>query len=189
MMAKCVDFRDEESCLEYIARLLGVTVDFTPKFHAELAGEGIEYLWAYSKGYYRRCPMKEKKGRESFKKLVRKCTDPKEALTRDRAIKFSGRSRSYICTYYWLELQERKRSEQEAAATGGNQDEEALALAPRQMLHFAAIERMKKKFRTHRCALDFDAGFVNAFLREQEANTSSDGRDGNDGVSNEASQV
>jgi hypothetical protein len=31
------------------AEALGITVDFTPKFHAEIAGEGVEYSWGHSK--------------------------------------------------------------------------------------------------------------------------------------------
>ena len=45
-MAKCRDFREEETALEYLGTQLGITVRLTPKFHAELAGECIEYSWA-----------------------------------------------------------------------------------------------------------------------------------------------
>jgi hypothetical protein len=80
-----------------------VTVDLTPKFHAELAGEGVEYNWAHAKAYYRRVPLVRKKGRDNFKALVRECTSPEKVLTKDRVEKFASRARAYICTYHHLE--------------------------------------------------------------------------------------
>ena len=35
-----------------IGRRLGVKVERTPKFHCEMAGEGIEYDWALCKAKY-----------------------------------------------------------------------------------------------------------------------------------------
>jgi hypothetical protein len=50
-------------------------VIITPKIHAELAGEGIEYSWGVTKGVYRRKPLRAKKGKESFfQALVHECT-------------------------------------------------------------------------------------------------------------------
>jgi len=45
LMSSCTDFKEEVSQLEHIANKLGVTVLTTTKFHAEIAGEGIEYAW------------------------------------------------------------------------------------------------------------------------------------------------
>jgi hypothetical protein len=39
--------------LQYYGRQMGVLVDWTPKCHCELAGEGIEYSWAAAKNKYR----------------------------------------------------------------------------------------------------------------------------------------
>ena len=52
LLAECTDFKHEETALQYLGTQLGVTVQLTPKFHAELAGEGIEYSWAYAKALY-----------------------------------------------------------------------------------------------------------------------------------------
>ena len=46
LLAECKDFKEEETALQYLGTQLGVTVQLTPKFHAELAGEGVEYCWA-----------------------------------------------------------------------------------------------------------------------------------------------
>lgn len=40
-MAQCPDFRDAETALQSLGRTIGVAADCTPKFHAELTGEGI----------------------------------------------------------------------------------------------------------------------------------------------------
>jgi hypothetical protein len=163
MMAECLDFKNEESSLQYLGRQLGIRVDHSPKFHAEIAGEGIEYAWGYGKNLYRRKPLVLKKGRDKFKALVRACLDPEKEVTRDRVRKFSARARAYMCTYYWLALKEEQRQQQ---AQG---EDELATPVGRQQIHFHEIERLMKKFRTHRCALDFDLGFVNAVLRERES--------------------
>ena len=76
ILSECKDFKHQEIALQYLGTQLGVLVMLTPKFHAELAGEGIEYSWAHAKAYYWRMPIARKRGRESFKQLVRDVTCP-----------------------------------------------------------------------------------------------------------------
>ena len=52
LMASCLDFAEEKTALQHVGSELGVSVIITPKFHAELAGEGIEYSWGVMKGVY-----------------------------------------------------------------------------------------------------------------------------------------
>ena len=42
IIAKCSDFKNKETALQYFGSQLGFEVLLTPKFHTELAGEGIE---------------------------------------------------------------------------------------------------------------------------------------------------
>jgi len=56
-MASCQDFAEELTALQHVGQVLGVTVHITPKFHAEMAGEGIEYSWAVCKSVYRKMPL------------------------------------------------------------------------------------------------------------------------------------
>jgi hypothetical protein len=42
------------------------------------------------------------------------------------------------------------------------------AILPKQELFLAEIERLMRSFEGHRCALDFDRGFVNSVLKEEE---------------------
>jgi hypothetical protein len=143
ILTNCSDFRNELTHLQVMADVLGVKVDFTPKFHAEMAGEGIEYSWAHAKGNYRRKPLSRKRTRSGFVNLVDECLDPCTELTKERVRKFSARARSYICTYHYLANKE----------TVGQEKSD-------QTLLFQDIERLTKKFRTHRCAMDFDRGFL-----------------------------
>ena len=75
LMQKQSDFTTEMTLLQYHASLLGVTLERSPNYHPEILGEGIEYRWALSKMEYRRSPIVEKKGKDGFLKLVRKCLD------------------------------------------------------------------------------------------------------------------
>ena len=140
---------EEETALEHLATQLGATVRLTPKFHAELAGEGIEYCWALAKGYYRRMPLSRKMGRENFKQLVKESICP---------CKLSARARAYICSYYQL------AKTAEAGGSGGSNTTNSV-VAEHQPLLYKEIERLMKDFKVHRCALDFDRGFVNAELK------------------------
>ena len=66
MINSLYDFQNEETLLQYHGRLLGVTVDRTPKCHPEIAGEGIEYAWAAAKLHYRRLRIVEKRTKDKF---------------------------------------------------------------------------------------------------------------------------
>jgi len=112
LLAECRDFKEEETALQYLGSQLGVVVNLTPKFHAELAGEGVEYSWAHAKAFYRRMPLSRKRGRDNFKQLVKDCTCPINVLTKARIEKFASRARAYICTYHHLE----QKQQQGAAA-------------------------------------------------------------------------
>jgi hypothetical protein len=66
LMSLLTDFIQEETLLQYHGRLLGVKVERTPKYHPEIAGKGIEYIWGCAKGVYRRLPISEKKSKIKF---------------------------------------------------------------------------------------------------------------------------
>ena len=52
MLKSQPDFANEVSRLGYVARSVGARVIITTKYHAESAGEGIQYSWGYSKSLY-----------------------------------------------------------------------------------------------------------------------------------------
>ena len=43
LMENCFDFANEMYQLEFVCKSLGVMAVITTKFHAEYAGEGVEY--------------------------------------------------------------------------------------------------------------------------------------------------
>jgi hypothetical protein len=49
ILANCRDLKEEESALQELGRQLRVTILLTPKFHAELAGEGVKYSRAHAR--------------------------------------------------------------------------------------------------------------------------------------------
>jgi hypothetical protein len=68
LLGNCEDFIKEESMLQYYGWQMGILVDWMPKCHCELAGEGIEYSWTASKNKYRMVPVTvKKKARNNFK--------------------------------------------------------------------------------------------------------------------------
>ena len=73
LMSNCQDFKEEESLLQSMGRSMGILVDRMPKCHCELAGEGIEYSWGCSKNSYHRTLLSQKRGKENFRAVVRKC--------------------------------------------------------------------------------------------------------------------
>ena len=104
-----------------------------------MAGEGIEYSWAVCKSVYRKMPLDSKRGKDSFKALVNECIS-RDILKTEVVRKLSKRARAYICAYYILHQQQQ------------------------QQVDLPLIDRLMKIFKTHRAALDFDAGFVESVI-------------------------
>jgi hypothetical protein len=152
LLGNCLDFEEEESLLQSKGRILGAKIDRTPKCHCELAGEGIEYSWGCAKNYFRQQPLKDKRKKENFRNTVRKCIS-EEYLTRERVRKFSRRARQYILAYQALHSQE---EEQQQPSSTTHQ------ITPMK------IESLVKDFKTHRCALDFDKGFIKTVITKKE---------------------
>jgi hypothetical protein len=166
LLAECYDFKEEETALQFLGSQLGVVVNLTPKFHAELAGEGVEYSWAHAKAFYRRMPLSRKRGRDNFKQLVKDCTCPINVLTKERIEKFASRARAYICTYHYLEQQQQQSVAAAVAATACSLTHVTpIPTHIKQELLFSEIERLKKDLKCHRCVLDFDSRFVHSELR------------------------
>jgi hypothetical protein len=138
MLANCKDFKSEKSILHFIGDMYGVEVMFTPKYHCELAGEGIGYAWGFAKCRYRRIPIIRRRNKEGFLPCVSEVLS-RDAISVDRIRRFSRRARRYVCAYFvFHEL---------------NGDE-------KWDVKLDDIEKMVKLFKTHRCAVDFDKKFV-----------------------------
>jgi hypothetical protein len=100
MLASCLDFADEITELQAKGEEMVLRVIPSTKFHAETAGEGIEYLWGVGKGWYSLKPLELKRKKASFVlQLVHNVLDPELAMTKKRVWSFSKRARAYICAY------------------------------------------------------------------------------------------
>jgi hypothetical protein len=153
LMSKCPDFAEEQSAMEYLlARIsahneFNVTILVTPKYHCELAGEGIEYSWGLAKRFFRKLPLARKKGRGNFHDSVRECLS---YVNVDHARKFAAKTRRYMLTYAFCS----KLPEVECHHAG-------------ETLSFATIEKfVKTEFKTHRSASDQDTGYLAQIHRE-----------------------
>ena len=131
----------------YLGERLSVEVDRSTKCHPELAGEGIEYTWGRAKGLYRKARLSDKKGKENFRELVKSCLSTevgtgKGSLTHLMICKFSRRAQCYILTYFWIEhgVEEKIKEEE---------------------LSESHMERIKKGFKIHCNAIDFNEKFIN----------------------------
>ncbi|KAK1743974.1 hypothetical protein QTG54_005571 [Skeletonema marinoi] len=135
LIASCTDFQTEKT-----------KALITTKYHAEYAGEGIEYSWGFVKSLYRRHPLAQKKTTADFLKLVDKCIS-REVLTVDIIRRFSARARSYMETYKVMEL------EANSTETKDSSSEDS-------PIPHKRIETLKKILKSHRAAIDFDKGFI-----------------------------
>ena len=110
----------------------------TPKYHCEIAGEGIEYSWGLSKKYYRKLPIHRKRTKDLFQESVR------ESLCHvriDHARKFAAKARRYMLCYKHY-------------AESGDK------------VSYDAIEKFVKTCKTHRSAVDQDTKFIVQIYRQ-----------------------
>jgi hypothetical protein len=132
---------------------MDVRVIPTAKFHAEMAGERIEYLWGVGKGWYQLKPLELKRKKARFLQFVHDVLDPELAMTKKRVWSFSKRARAYICAYYGFEKEKIGRRDNQAFLKERDAQDDHLEKGS---LEYWKIEQMAKQSRAHRCAFDFD---------------------------------
>ena len=157
LLTNCSDFADEESLLQLNIRLLGAVCIHSPKYHCEIAGEGIEYSWGNSKAKYRRIKVKDKKTAEQFRHQVGKCLS-RDYLHAERIRKNSRRAREYMVAYFILSIKEADSGCENLTGISKITIGELKPCA----VSAKKIEQMKKLVRTHRAAFDFDQSFCSA---------------------------
>ena len=100
-LSQCIDFKHEITAMEDLAVKLStatstVKVLYTPKYHCEIAGEGVEYSWGISKKFYRSLPLSVKKGLVNFRASVRQSVNH---VSIHHVRKFAARARRYMLAY------------------------------------------------------------------------------------------
>jgi hypothetical protein len=175
LMQQQPDFQSELTLLQYYAKQLGVIVDRTPKCHPELAGEGIEYVWAFAKLFYRNKPLRMKKTKGAFQQLVEQCLS-RENLSIAKVRKCSRRAREYMLAYKAFELvQEEHRARVHQTCKGAAASRRTLQTRtglsdtrqtgsktdPIDMtFDYNLIQKSIKTYKSHRNARDFDCSFI-----------------------------
>ena len=156
MIQTLPDFKNEITLLQYRAQQLGVTVDCSPKYHPEIAGEGIEYCWALGKNMYRRQSIKDKRTKCKYLQLVQKCTCSEKVITKNCVRLFGKRQRRYMLSYLALERAK------EAQSTGSLSYEEGGLQIPE--MSCSLVERIiqvhKAPKKTHRNIRDQEKKFL-----------------------------
>ena len=142
LLSQCKDFKNEQSQLEKIGAKYGYEIWFTPKYHCELAGEGIEYMWGYMKWIYRRIKKEKKSTKKIFEDCVKQLVHG-NTVSAERIRQFSRRARRYVCAYYVTHF----------GVDKGNAMENVV-------ICLELVESMVKDFKTHHCALDFDKKLI-----------------------------
>ena len=147
LMAECNDFKDEYTALQFHAQQLGTTIICTPKYHAEIAGEGIEYCWGLAKNWFKRLPLKERKTRAQFESRVNEAISH-SVVSVKRARGSARRQRSYVLAYMHLHRGE------------------SAGESPQCSKEFVDIEKMAKTCHTHRGASDLDSAYIRQLENE-----------------------
>lgn len=112
VLNNCADFKEELTDSEWLAKEISTTtaacsISFTPKFHCELAGEGIECSWGASKCFHRKQSLESKKSAEQFVNLVKlSVSKVKVRMVR----RFARKARGHVVGYQMLHLQQRNPS-------------------------------------------------------------------------------
>ena len=145
LMMNCADFKEEKSAMEVLLQDLSnkssnnqsIKLLVSPKYHCELAGEGVEYCWGLSKRFFRNQGLEKKNTKKKFEDIVRQSI---EYVKKEHVVKFAGKCRRYMMAYY-------------NARNGAHE------------LTYDWIERFVKKTKTHRNILDQERGFIEEVWR------------------------
>lgn len=142
LLSNCRDFKEEKSAMEVLMDKLSskgtpsVELLTTPKYHCELAGEGIEYSWGMGKYYYRNLPLETKNSKSKFIESVRLSVTH---ISIENVIRFAGKSRRYMLAYHEYD----------------NRD-----LDDPKALTYKEIERFVKKSKCHKNVSDQDTAYL-----------------------------
>ena len=124
---------------------LNVKLRMTPKCHPEIAGQGIEYAWGYTK--LRFCQHFNNMTAVNLDKSV--CASlSSDVVTQACVNKFIRKARDYKLTYLFL-------LDQTKASDGSANRQQNISLHTQ-----AKIEHIIKLFKQHRSALDSDYVFI-----------------------------
>jgi hypothetical protein len=118
----------------------------TPKWHAGLAGESVEYFCACAKGAYRNMSLKEKKRKRQLQGQWRPSLSVKRGDHKSENTKFAQRARQYLMANIMPLIQDSWMNKH--------------LLIAKSTVQPITLTKLIIQFKTHRCAYDFDHKFV-----------------------------
>ena len=140
LMKRCSDFANEKSAMEHLFLQLSrkaeqtISMLVSPKYHCEVAGEGIEFVWGMLKRRFRSFPLEDKKTKQKFNNCVREGIE--SYITIKNVIRFGCLCRRYMMAYQ----------------KHANSDDKTLT--------FDSIEKYTKQMKTHRNVSDIEKGLI-----------------------------
>jgi hypothetical protein len=149
------DFTNKLTQLQYIGSLLDVYIDCSPKFHPEIADEGVEFCWGLSKNTYMLYPIKDKKKKAVFENSVRKCQCREMILTTHKIRSFGMRVHSYMDAYLGL------------AAVHHQQGDDAVDAAQPEMscsLIEKVVKKLSKPHKGHHCIMEQEHAYLDSII-------------------------
>ena len=111
----------------------------SPKYHCEIAGDGIEFVWGLIKKWYRNVVLSKKQTKDTFTECVKDCV---AKISIEHVRKFAGKVRRYMLSYNNLNSNK---------------------------LTYKSIEKFVKKTKTHCNMSDIEKGYVEKIWKESYA--------------------
>jgi hypothetical protein len=146
LLSQCLDFKEEVSAIRKFGDDIGMRIEQTPKYHAEIAGEGVEYDWALGKNCHKRSPLSKRKTMAGFRKSATYAVG-RENMTLERARGCARRARQYIVAYQWLKVND-------------NNPDALKDIQSNSIADVEAVKRHLKPKKSHRGADWLDAGYL-----------------------------
>ena len=150
--------------LEWVAEQYGWMVKFSPKCHPEIAGLGIEYDWATSKGELNRTPLSDRKGYDKFRDVALSHCFSKKVLTPHIIRSNARQARGYMIGYllaHAVEAAAQREATLGASSTNecSGEEEDSMPRGTVSMddlrntitpIAFDRIEKARKSYKRHR---------------------------------------
>ena len=161
LLSACNDFKTELTLVAWVTRERGYKVIFSPKAHPEVAGVGIEYVWACSKGWIQMIPLADRKGREKFDAVFKDCFG--RGKLKDNAIRGCARAARQYMQAYILAHSEQLPGDKQAEFSF---EDLKRCVNP---IPLAKINLKMKSYKTHRSVADINQGQVRVIMAKAVA--------------------
>lgn len=167
LLENCGEFKNKLTALEHLAMEISspqarCSILFTPKFHCELAGEGIKYSWGASKWFYCKQSLQSKKNVKQFFALIKKSI---QTVNTQMTRHFVGKARSYMLAYKHMMMENEPKK-----VSTSRKDSEKKELKEKVRIKieksFEYTEKICKTYRLHCDANVTHGSFIEQVMKE-----------------------